>query len=187
MVEKSVPGSITRFSKASGVLHWLLGETPTKVVPWVYRPVSSVRYLRVTYDLMPRSIRFSTGKPEVSLIPTARNSPSNVDLSSQKANPPPCNGNKSGICGRCRRYGLPRCPYTPNVPTQSEVLEGTVSRDQVAALRSRSCTTELLQPKEKLPLRTLSSSMKLAESLLATWILAAELKDTAALSDSTML
>jgi hypothetical protein len=29
--------------------------------------------------------------------------------------------------------------------------------------------------------------MKLAESLLATWILAAELKDTAALSDSTML
>jgi hypothetical protein len=72
MVDKSVPGSITRFSKALGVLHWLLGETPTKVVPWVYRPVSSVRYLRVTYDLMPQSIRFSTGKPEVSLIPTAR-------------------------------------------------------------------------------------------------------------------
>jgi hypothetical protein len=121
MVDKSVPGSITRFSKASGVLHWLLGETPTKVVPWVYRPVSSVRYLRVTYDLMPQSIRFSTGKPEVSLIPMARNSPSNVDLSSQKANLPPCNGGKHGICGGCQRYGLPRCSYTPNVPTQSDI------------------------------------------------------------------
>jgi hypothetical protein len=79
------------------------------------------------------SLRIS--RKEFSLIPTARNSPSGIDLSSQKANVPLCNGNKSGICGRCRRYGLPRCSYTPKVPTQREVFKGTVSRNWVAAYR----------------------------------------------------
>jgi hypothetical protein len=82
-----------------------------------------------------QSSSLQISRKEVSLIPTARNSPSNINLSSQKANLPPCDGGKRGVCGGCRRYGLPRCSYTPKVPTQSEVLEGTVSRNQVATYR----------------------------------------------------
>jgi hypothetical protein len=161
MIDAGVPGSFTKFSKALGILHWLLGTKPTINIPWVHRPVGAIKFLTANYDFMAQSIRFSADKPDINIIPTTRNSPANIGRQMNAKGvgrvtiirrdricdicnvvppkfAPRCKGREETVCEACRSFSLPYSPFVPNFPgreARSSRGESRLTADQRVAHR----------------------------------------------------